>query len=295
MRVISKPALRDFWEKHADAEAALTAWWSVASGADWKAPADILEHFPSADTVGGELIVFDIRRNDYRLIVTVDFTHSIVFIYGVYTRADYDRLDLPAIAERLKTERAEVRARRATKSDPESTGKKTRKRRRREEGPMSTAIKVPAGLAGYAALISEFPLRPIRDADEHARALAVVRSLMGGGLDEGEADYLEILVGLIERYEEMACPMAQSSDAEMLRFLLESRGATQTTLARETGLAESAISEVLSGKKALRRQHIGAIAACFRVSPAVFRFDSPTGAREEARRSARPTSRGGAA
>lgn len=140
---------------------------------------------------------------------------------------------------------------------------------------MPIAITVPDGLAGYAALISEFPLRPIRDADEHARALTVVRSLMGGGLDEGESDYLEILVGLVERYEEEACPISEPADAEMLRFLLESRGVNQATLARATGIAESAISEVLSGKKTLRRQHIGAIAGHFKVSPAVFRFERP--------------------
>jgi HTH-type transcriptional regulator/antitoxin HigA len=140
---------------------------------------------------------------------------------------------------------------------------------------MPASITVPAGLAGYASLISEFPLRPIRNADEHARALAVARSLMGGGLDEGEADYLEILVGLVERYEAKVCPMEEPSDAEMLRFLLESRGVSQASLARETGLAESAISEVLAGKKTLRRQHIGAIAGYFRISPAVFRFERP--------------------
>jgi HTH-type transcriptional regulator/antitoxin HigA len=140
---------------------------------------------------------------------------------------------------------------------------------------MPAAITVPAGLAGYAALISEFPLRPIRIADELARALAVARSLMGGGLDGGESDYLEILVSLIEQYEEKICPISRPTDAEMLRFLLESRGVNQATLSRETGIAESAISEVLSGKKALRRQHIGAIAGYFRVSPAVFRFDRP--------------------
>lgn len=129
MRVISKPALRAFWETHADAEGALAAWWSIASRAEWRAPTDILGDFPSADTIGGELIVF-IRRNDYRLIVTVDFPHSIVFIYGVYTHADYDRLDLTAIAEQLKAARAAARARRAAREgDPGSSKRKKRKRR----------------------------------------------------------------------------------------------------------------------------------------------------------------------
>jgi len=142
--------------------------------------------------------------------------------------------------------------------------------------PATATITVPSDMAGYAALIAEFPLRPLRDAAEHGRALAVARSLMGGGLDAGEADYLEILVRLIEEYEAKLAPMAPPTDAAMLRFLLDSRGVTQATLARATAIAESAISEVLSGKKALRRHHIGAIARYFHVSPAVFGFDEPT-------------------
>jgi mRNA interferase HigB len=132
MRVIAKPALREFWEVHADAEGALSAWWSIATKADWQEPADILQDFPSADTIGGELIVFDIRRNEYRLIVTVDFPHGIVFIYGVYAHADYDRLDLPAIAKQLKTERAAARARREAKgADVGRSEAKGKKRKRR--------------------------------------------------------------------------------------------------------------------------------------------------------------------
>ncbi len=129
MRVISRSALSDFWEVHADAEGALSAWWSVATRADWREPGDILEDFPSADTIGGELVVFDIRRNDYRLIVTVDFPHAIVFVYGVYTHADYDRLDLPAIAKQLKAERKAARERREAKGSGAPSPGTRRKRR----------------------------------------------------------------------------------------------------------------------------------------------------------------------
>lgn len=136
-------------------------------------------------------------------------------------------------------------------------------------------IDIPAELAGYAALIAEFPLRPIRDREDHARALAVTRSLMGGGLDPAEADYFDVLVRLIEEYEARIGPPHQPGDAAMLRHLLGARGIGQATLARETGIAESAITGVLSGKKALRRRHIGVLARYFRVSPAVFGFDDP--------------------
>lgn len=150
---------------------------------------------------------------------------------------------------------------------------------------MAATITVSAGLAGYAALISEFPLRPIRDADDHRRALAVVRSLMGGGLDEAESDYLEVLVGLVEQYEEKTCPIDRPGDAVMLGFLLESRGVDRATLAHGAGLSESAIVAVLAGEAALGREQIGAIAGYFRISPAVFRFGGPGEAASSSRSS----------
>ena len=292
MRIISRPTLLGFARRSThDARPDLDAWWAIASRADWKAPADVRLTFADADTPSGRASSWSsssICRNDYRLIVSADFERAILFVYGVYTHADYDRLDLPAIAERLKAEqvpRPAASPREAHKTDEaapqekgEAAGPEPLTLPTEEESsmPATAAITVPADMAGYAALIAEFPLRPLRDAAEHGRALAVARSLMGGGLDAGEADYLEILVRLIEEYEAKVAPMGQPTDAAMLRFLLESRGVTQAALARATGIAESAISEVLSGKKALRRHHIGEIVRYFHVSPAVFSFDRPT-------------------
>ncbi len=58
---------------------------------------------------------------------------------------------------------------------------------------------------------------------------------------------------------------------------------TQAELARATGIRESRISEVLSGKRKLTRTQISKLAAFFRVSPAVFLPAGPldgTGAAE---------------
>ena len=57
------------------------------------------------DPVGDEFVVFDICNNDYRLVVRVDYGRSIVYIWGVYTHTDYDRLDLKAIDEKIRREK----------------------------------------------------------------------------------------------------------------------------------------------------------------------------------------------
>lgn len=123
----------------------------------------------------------------------------------------------------------------------------------------------------YLDLVRQFPLRPIRSDDELGRAIDVVNSLIDQdelGLDE--ADYLEVLGDLVEKYETEHHPIPPVSDAEMLRHLIEAKGTTQAAVAAETGIAVSTVSEILSGKRGLNRRHIEVLSRHFHVSPAVF-------------------------
>jgi HTH-type transcriptional regulator/antitoxin HigA len=56
----------------------------------------------------------------------------------------------------------------------------------------------------------------------------------------------------------------------MLRHLIEAHDITQARVSEETGIAESTISAILSGKRGLSRNHVVALARYFKVSPAVF-------------------------
>ncbi len=106
-------------------------------------------------------------------------------------------------------------------------------------------------------------------------AIAVIDSLIvRGDLDEGEQGYLDILTDIVEKYERDEHPMRQPSDAEMLRFLVEDRKITQTELAEATKIANSTISEILSGKRALTWSQIDVMAKYFGVRPTVFSFPS---------------------
>jgi mRNA interferase HigB len=105
MRIISLRKLREFWSRHADAESALRSWYAIAEGADWGNPNEVRNTLRSADPVGDEFVVFDICRNDYRLVVRVDYRRSIVYIWDVLTHREYDRLDLGEIEKRIRDER----------------------------------------------------------------------------------------------------------------------------------------------------------------------------------------------
>ena len=127
----------------------------------------------------------------------------------------------------------------------------------------------------YLALVRVLPLRPIGSDAELDRAIAVIDSLISkDALNQGESDYLDVLGDLVHKYEAEHDPIAPVSDADMIRFLLESNGMTQAELAVRSEIAESTISEVLAKKRKLSRRHIAAISLVFRVSPAIFFSDA---------------------
>ena len=93
MRVIAVSTLRDFWAKHPQAETPLRSWYADASRAVWKTPADIKAAHRNASFVGNNRVVFNIKGNDYRLIVAVHYNRGMMYIRFVGTHAEYDALD----------------------------------------------------------------------------------------------------------------------------------------------------------------------------------------------------------
>ena len=82
--------IREFIAKHADADVALRDWYKRVTKANWKDFADIKKTFNSVDSVGNQHYVFNIKGNDYRLVVLVLFTPQRVYIRFVGTHSEYD-------------------------------------------------------------------------------------------------------------------------------------------------------------------------------------------------------------
>ena len=97
MRVIAKRTLRDFWEKHADSEQQLKAWYNEAEQAAWKSPNDIKKDYPSASILEDNRMVFNIKGNNYRLIVRINYNYGVVWIRFIGTHAEYDKVDATKI------------------------------------------------------------------------------------------------------------------------------------------------------------------------------------------------------
>lgn len=97
MRVISRKALRLFWESHVDAQQALQAWYADVKRAQWKSPADIKKAYRNASIIANNRVVFNVKGNKYRVIVAVQYKFKIVFIRFVGTHHEYDQVDAATI------------------------------------------------------------------------------------------------------------------------------------------------------------------------------------------------------
>ena len=95
MRVVSHRTLKEFYEKpgNEDAKVSLERWYEIAEAADRHGLADIRMDFPSADYVGNQHYVFNIKGNNYRLVVVIKFVMGYVFIRWVGPHKEYDKLD----------------------------------------------------------------------------------------------------------------------------------------------------------------------------------------------------------
>jgi mRNA interferase HigB len=59
--------------------------------------ADVKRLYATASIVTAERVVFNIKGNSYRLVVSVDFEKGIVWIKWIGTHQDYERIDVTEV------------------------------------------------------------------------------------------------------------------------------------------------------------------------------------------------------
>ncbi|MCC6949621.1 MAG: type II toxin-antitoxin system HigB family toxin [Bradyrhizobiaceae bacterium] len=94
MQVIARRTLRQFWERHPQAEGPIRVWFALVSKANWRTPADVKRQFgASVDFVGDNRLIFDLGGNKYRLVAHVSYSFGRVLVKFIGTHKEYDRID----------------------------------------------------------------------------------------------------------------------------------------------------------------------------------------------------------
>ena len=97
MRVISRKPLNDLAKRYPEAKADLDAWFHETESACWANPAEVKALYGHASVLKGSRVVFNICGNKYRLIVKINYPHSIVYVRFAGTHREYDQIDAKEI------------------------------------------------------------------------------------------------------------------------------------------------------------------------------------------------------
>jgi len=103
VRVIARSTIKRFIERthgrrgHAALRSALEAWFTEARKAQWKNSAEVKKLYATASIVSSDRLAFNIKGNDYRLVVGIDYEKGIVWIKWIGTHAEYDGIDVRTV------------------------------------------------------------------------------------------------------------------------------------------------------------------------------------------------------
>jgi len=99
MRVVSHKKLKEFYQTKGreKSRVPLQRWYNVAIKAEWKNFSDVKSDFSAVDNVGNQHYVFNIKGNDYRLVVVIKFVMGYIFIRFVGTHEEYNKIECSTI------------------------------------------------------------------------------------------------------------------------------------------------------------------------------------------------------
>ncbi len=99
MILIRREDWRAYVRQYAAARKTLNVWAATVERSAWRHPQDVKDTFRSASIIGrgSDRVVFNIKGNDFRLIIRIDYARQIVDVRWFGTHAEYDRVDVLAV------------------------------------------------------------------------------------------------------------------------------------------------------------------------------------------------------
>lgn len=91
MRILGQSKLHEFATRHADSRKWLTNWIADVRGSRWTNFHDVKQKYPSASFLADNIVIFNVRGNNYRLETQMTFGTQVVAVKWIGTHAEYDR------------------------------------------------------------------------------------------------------------------------------------------------------------------------------------------------------------
>ena len=97
MEIVNKLLLDRASQKFADARNPLSAWCREMESGTWSTPVELKEQFPSASIIRGDLVVFNIKGNHYRLVARINYQKGYVRVTYFDTHRNYDDINVEEV------------------------------------------------------------------------------------------------------------------------------------------------------------------------------------------------------
>lgn len=100
--IISRKALLDYIQQYPSAATALSEWYYELLKSDFQNYNDLKNTYPHASLVGDDRVVFNIKGNNFRLIVRIVFIYKTIQIKWFGSLAEYNKIDVLQVNHRIK-------------------------------------------------------------------------------------------------------------------------------------------------------------------------------------------------
>lgn len=99
MRIIKEKTLTDFCKLGKNKKAAefLKAWIFEVRYSTWNSASELKSKYGNASIISSKRVVFNIRGNEFRLIVDIEYKLKIVFIVWLGSHEEYDKIDVKTV------------------------------------------------------------------------------------------------------------------------------------------------------------------------------------------------------
>ena len=121
----------------------------------------------------------------------------------------------------------------------------------------------------YGDLLVKYQPKAIISESENEAAISLAESLEHRQRTPEENALLELLIILIEKFEEVSYPLPDIKSDRMLRHLMESRNMKQEELVGVIG-SRGVVSEIVNGKRSISKAQAKALGQLFHVSSSLF-------------------------
>ena len=100
MRIVKEKTRTEYCKhsRYKQAEESVKAWIYEVRFSIWENTNELKSKYGNASIINSKRVVFNIKGNDYRLIVDIEYKLKVVFIVWFGTHTEYDKIDAKTVS-----------------------------------------------------------------------------------------------------------------------------------------------------------------------------------------------------